>query len=658
MEIITAENAGFCYGVKRAITLALKEIECNTKVVTYGPLIHNQEVINELYSKGIRVVDNLNDVRDETVIIRSHGVPPSIYKELEKRNINYIDGTCFDVKKIHKIVETNYINNYKIIIIGDDFHPEVIGINGYANNEGIIINDYSRIDNYVLSNILNNINKYCIVVQTTFELEKFNTITQKLNSLNLNIKINNTICMATKNRQEETERISKIVDKMLIFGDKNSNNTRKLYEISKKFCSKSYLINSVSEIQLNNFNYGDKIGISAGASTPPGILKEAIYTMSEQINNNEQSFEELLEQSFVTLHNGDIVKGTVLRVSDGEVYVNLGYKSDGIISRDEFSDDHNFKAEDHFKQDDEIEVFVVKINDGEGNVSLSRKRIEARRGNEEIANAFNNKTTIKGKIVEVVKGGLITSIKGVRVFVPSSQISNKYVEDLKSFIGNEFDFNIIEFDPKNRRVVAGRKDIAKQEDQDIKNKVFDTLEIGARLKGTVRRIVDFGAFIDLGGMDGLIHISELSWGRVKKVTEVLKEGDIVDVVVIDFNKDKGKISLSLKDVKSDPWLLIEEKYPIGLVVSGKVARMTAFGAFIELEDGIDGLVHVSQISTKHVAKPEDALTLGEVIEVKVIDVSSENKRISLSKKEVDEPTESVDNANSEDGTKDSTNVES
>lgn len=642
MEVILAKSAGFCHGVKRAAKITI-ELAKENKVKTYGPLIHNKIFLEELFAIGVTVCENLKEVnKDDVVVIRSHGVPPSVYKELDVRGIKYVDATCVDVKKIHNIVKNHFTQGYKIIIIGNKEHPEVIGINGYASNSALIIDNVEQINKYFFESI----NKYCIVVQTTFEMDKFITIIEKIKSFLPAVTVFNTICRSTKERQLETASIASIVDNMIIIGDKQSSNTRKLYEISKNICPNSYLLDTISEIELNIFSDGDKIGISAGASTPPRIIKEAIKIMSEQ-NNNELSFEEMLDQSIITLHTGDIVKGKVINVSDGEVFVNLGYKSDGIISKEELSDNPSFIAEQQYKPGDEIEVFVLKINDGEGNVQLSRKRIEAKKGLEELAKAYNNKDIVKGKVLEVVKSGYMTLINGIKVFVPSSQISNRFVEDLNSFVGQELDFNIIEFeipertskhDRNKKRIIAGRKELAKKEEEENKAKVFENIEVGVKREGVVRRIVDFGAFVDLGGIDGLIHISELSWGRVKKVTDVLKQGDIVSVTIIDFDKDKSKISLTLKDVQEDPWYNIEERYPIGTVVSGKVARMVPFGVFVELEEGIDGLVHISHISDKHVVKPEDILKIGEIINVRITDVNRENKRISLSKKEADEPS--------------------
>ncbi|MDL2248187.1 bifunctional 4-hydroxy-3-methylbut-2-enyl diphosphate reductase/30S ribosomal protein S1 [Tyzzerella sp. OttesenSCG-928-J15] len=631
MEIIVAKSSGFCYGVARAVSGVYNELG-KKDMICLGPIIHNKTITDDLERKNVPITDDPLSANERTVVIRAHGVGRKTYLQMEDAGIDYIDFTCKDVKKIHNIVADYSKAGYEIIIIGDSRHPEITGVAGWAEREPIIINS---VEEARLLDINDKI-KYAVVVQTTYPTDEFNRITNALKEKINNLEINNTICPATEKRQKEAEELSKKVTKMIVLGDKLSANTRKLYEISKKNCKNTYFVQSIKELQLNNFVTNDIIGITAGASTPPEIIKEAVIRMSELDNNvNDQTFEEMLDESFVTLHTGDVVKGTVIQIAGGEVSVNLGYKSDGVIPRTEFSDDPNVDPKDAVKIGDEIEVFVIRVNDGEGNVLLSRKRLEVQKGYTEIEEAFNNKTTVKGRVSEIVKGGLISMVKGVRVFIPSSQISSRYVENLEQFKGQEYDFSILEFDRSKRRVVGGRRDLAVQEENSKKEKLFSSIEEGQKLEGVVSRIVDFGAFVDIGGADGLIHISEMSWGRVKKVTDVLKEGDHVTVTVLKVDKDKEKISLSLKDVNENPWSRVEEKYPIGSIVEGTVVRMVTFGVFVELEPGVDGLVHISQIAQKHVVKPEDELTIGESISVKVVDIDKENKKISLSKKEAD-----------------------
>lgn len=642
-NIRVAESAGFCFGVKRAIEMAYEAIGVEPKLYSYGQLIHNKTVTDDLASKGLEIVENLDGLTEGTLLIRSHGVGKALYDEAEAKGLKILDGTCPFVKKIHNIVHEKLANGMGIIIVGDGTHPEVIGINGWCENAAVILED----EEAAKTKEIPEKDRYAVVVQTTFRQAKFDKILETLQDRGINMEIHNTICSATEKRQTEAEELSKTVDKMIVIGGKNSSNTQKLVEICAKNCGNTVHIETICDLVLNNFGKDDKIGITAGASTPPAIIKEVVVTMSEALENavqnlggsEEATFEQMLEESLVTLHTGDVVKGTVIQVVNEEVSVNLGFKSDGIIARGEFSSDPTVIPSKTVQPGDEIEVFVVRVNDGDGNVMLSRKRIEAQKGIEEIEAAYNEKAVVTGTVTSVVKGGLIAVVNGVNVFIPSSQVSNRFIEDLSVFNGQELEFNIIEVDRVKRRFIGGRKALVEQEIAAKRAALFETIQAGSRVNGTVSRLTDFGAFVDLGGVDGLIHISEMSWGRISNPKEVLKEGQEVEVFVLDVDKEKGKISLSLKDADKNPWKLAAEKYAVGSIVEGKVVRMVPFGAFVELEPGVDGLVHISQIANKHVVKPEDELKVGEVINVKVLEVNPEQKKISLSKRQADAPVE-------------------
>lgn len=642
-NIRVAESAGFCFGVKRAIEMAYEAIGVEPKLYSYGQLIHNKTVTDDLASKGLEIVENLDGLTEGTLLIRSHGVGKALYDEAEAKGLKILDGTCPFVKKIHNIVHEKLANGMGIIIVGDGTHPEVIGINGWCENAAVILED----EEAAKTKEIPEKEKYAVVVQTTFRQAKFDKILEILQDRGINMEVHNTICSATEKRQTEAEELSKTVDKMIVIGGKNSSNTQKLVEICAKNCGNTVHIETICDLVLNNFGKDDKIGITAGASTPPAIIKEVVVTMSEALENavqnlggsEEATFEQMLEESLVTLHTGDVVKGTVIQVVNEEVSVNLGFKSDGIIARGEFSSDPTVVPSKTVQPGDEIEVFVVRVNDGDGNVMLSRKRIEAQKGIEEIEAAYNEKAVVTGTVTSVVKGGLIAVVNGVNVFIPSSQVSNRFIEDLSVFNGQELEFNIIEVDRVKRRFIGGRKALVEQEIAAKRAALFETIQAGSRVNGTVSRLTDFGAFVDLGGVDGLIHISEMSWGRISNPKEVLKEGQEVEVFVLDVDKEKGKISLSLKDADKNPWKLAAEKYAVGSIVEGKVVRMVPFGAFVELEPGVDGLVHISQIANKHVVKPEDELKVGEVINVKVLEVNPEQKKISLSKRQADAPVE-------------------
>jgi len=631
-KVIVAEHLGFCSGVSRAVNTAYEEAENNC--VTLGPVVHNRQVMEDLTKKGVKVINSLEEWQGQKVIIRAHGVTPSIEEEMRERGIDYIDRTCPMVKKIHRrAIECREAGRI-LVILGQAEHPEVVATLGYAGKEAIVREDAASLAD------LDPQKRYTMVVQTTYDNETFETASKFLQN-NYDTIIYKTICSATSKRQQEAERIAKVVDCMLVLGDGDSANSRNLYEISKKNCKNTFFVQSIRDICLRDLSECGRVGLTAGASTPPAVIKEALSFMSEMERTMEsdlqsaQSFEEMLNESFVTLHTGDVVKGTVIQVTNSEITVNLGYKSDGIITKNEFTDDSNADLTTLASPGDVIEVLIMRVNDGDGNVLASKRRLEAQTNYKLIEQAFNDKTPVVGRIQDLVKGGLIANVFGNRVFVPSSQISNRYVEDLSVFKGKELNFSILEFDRQKRRIVAGRRDLAAQEQKARREELFSSLEIGQKIEGVVSRITDFGAFIDLGGVDGLIHISELAWRRVRKVSDVLTVGESVTVTVIDINPDKNKISLTLKDINNNPWNKVAEKYPVGSLIEGKVVRMAPFGAFVNLEDGVDGLVHVSQIAGKHVAKPEDELTVNQVITVKVTDVDEENKKISLSKKLAD-----------------------
>jgi len=652
--ITVAKSAGFCAGVARAVDTVYKELKENpqAKLATLGQLIHNRTVTDDLAARGVRILNSLDEVQDETIIIRSHGIPVTVENELKSRDIPYIDRTCPCVKAVHRRVMEAMESGREIIVLGEPTHPEVEGTVSYGGENVIIANNEAE-----LLPQLSPSKKYTLVAQTTFETSAFTRILAAI--AGLDIEIHNTICNATSKRQKEAEKLAGISDVMVIIGDKGSANTRALYNISSKICPRTILIGSIHDLQLQYINTGDRIGVTAGASTPPALTKEAVQFMSEFANSvpaetqeettkeikqkptmeaptSAQSFEEMLDESFhKPLHSGRVVKGTVIRVTPTEVTVDLGYKSDGIITRNEFTDDPSADITQLTKPGDVFDVFIIRVNDGDGNVMASKKKLDNQANYKMLEEALAEKTVVTGKITEVVKGGLLANIQGARVFIPSSQVSNRFVEDLSQFKGQEMKLHILELDRSKRRIVAGRKELAAQEAKQIREEMFAKLEEGQRIEGTVSRLADFGAFVDIGGMDGLIHVSEMAWKRVRKVADVLQVGDKVTVTVIGIDPEKNKISLSLKDISNDPWAGVAEKYPVGSIIEGQVVRLAAFGAFVMLEEGIDGLVHISQIANKHITKPDEVLKVGQVIQVKVTDVNQEGHRINLSKREAD-----------------------
>jgi len=636
MKIILANSAGFCFGVKRAI-----EIACNLpdafdgKIYTLGPLIHNEQVVQKLHDIGVYEANSIDFIEDNSrLIIRTHGVPLETYEEIKNKNIEFIDATCPFVKKIHKIVSENYKNGYQIVIIGDIAHPEVQGINGWCENSAIIVNSADKFSQ------ISSEKPICLVAQTTFSINIWEEIKKIAKKSCQKVLIFDTICSATIKRQQEAQKIASEVDAMLVIGGRHSSNTKKLFEICKSVCNETYCIETLSELP-SAVLHKSIIGVTAGASTPEWIIKEVISTMSEEKNlesTNELSFAEQLEKSMVSLKSGEIVKGTVISISPTEVYVNLGSKADGVIPIGELTDDPSVSTDDIVKIGDEIEVFVVRVNDVEGTVMLSKKKIDAIAGWKKIEGALESQEILAGKVVEAVNGGLIVLSHGVRVFVPASQASTQFVQDLNSLVGTDVSFRIIDLNPRKRKIVGSIKSVASEVRKQLLETFWASAEVGKEYDGVIKSLTDFGAFVDIGGVDGLVHISELSWGRIKHHSEVLNVSDKVKVYIVALDKEKNKISLGFRKQSENPWKLLEEKVKVGDTVTAKIVRIVPFGAFAEIMPFVDGLIHISQISTERVDKIQNVLSIGQEVEAKVTEIDFEKKKVSLSIKELLEPS--------------------
>lgn len=626
MRIILAENAGFCFGVKRAVEMTETILNQNhDNIFSLGPLIHNSQVVGKYEKLGLKVLENIDHIKNANIIIRAHGVPLETYQVLEDNGNTIIDCTCPHVNAVHKKVKDYNDQGYQVIIVGDKEHAEVIGINGFCNNEAIIINSIEE------AKKLPSLKKIFIVSQTTNRQEKFNNIIEIIKQKSNKIEIFNSICNATNLRQKSCEEVAKEADIMIVIGGYHSSNTNKLVEVSKKFCENVFHIETVNDLPLINIKKFNTIGITAGASTPDWIIKEVINKM-ENMNNEEMI--KAIEDSLVRLHRGEIVKGKVIQVTENEVMVNVGYKSDGIITKEELSYDPDIKPEELYNVGDEIDVYVLRLDDGEGNVLLSRKRIESMKSWDDLENAYNNKEKVNCKVTEVVKGGVLAVVEGLNAFIPASLLSTSYVEDLNEYKGKKLTVLVTDFDREKKRIILSRKEVEKEELEERKEKLWNSLEVGKIVKGKVMRLTDFGAFVDVGGDDGLIHISDLAWRRIKHPSEVVKEGQNVEVQILDFNKAKGRISLGLKQTIPEPWKVFIDKYSIGDIVEGTVVNLQDFGAFVKLNVGVDGLLHVSQISNEHVNKPSDVLNLNDKVTVKIIDIKEDERKISLSIKEI------------------------
>ena len=628
-NVILAKTAGFCFGVRRAVDMAYG-LAGKHKVYTYGPIIHNETVVDDLESKGVRVVHSIDEaagLRGGTMIIRSHGASKNEINLLKQMGFEIVNATCPFVKKIHRIVEDYSGQGYGIVIIGSAVHPEVQAISGWCKEPPVIIESVEEAENFSPDPD----KKLCLVSQTTFNYNKFQLLVEIISKKGYDIRCLNTICNATEERQSEARDIAGHVDAMIVIGGRQSSNTQKLYDICKNECKNTYYIQTLVDLDLKTFESIGNVGITAGASTPNNIIEEVHTNMSEM--GNEQSFEQMLEASLKTIRTGEVVEGTVIDVKEDEIILNIGYKADGIITRNEYSNTSNLDLRTVVNVGDTMQAKVLKVNDGEGQVLLTYKRLLAERGNKRIEEAYNNKEVLTAKVANVLEGGLSVVVEEARVFIPASLVSDTYEKNLSKYQDQEISFVITEFNPRKRRIIGDRKQLILAEKAQKQKELFEKMNIGDTVEGRVKNVTDFGAFIDLGGADGLLHISEMSWGRVENPKKVLKVGDTLKVLIKDIQGEK--IALSLKFPETNPWLTAAEKYAVGNVVEGKVARMTDFGAFVELEPGVDALLHVSQISRDHVDKPSDVLSYGQVITAKVVDFNEESQKISLSMKALD-----------------------
>lgn len=677
MKILLAKNIGFCFGVRRAVEMAEQCAKERGIVYTYGNIIHNDSVIKELAEKGVHSVENLDSLTaGDTLIIRAHGAPPEIYETCEQRKITLIDATCPFVKRIHKIVQKAAQEGNTVLIAGKANHPEVVGIRGWAGEQAHVLESAADVS------ALPNIQKAVLVAQTTLPEETFLAIEQAISARvdgAAALEICNTICDTTRDRQSEAEEISRSSTRMLVLGSKSSANTQKLVEICRKHCKNTENIDSCDKLFLDKLPSDDIIGIVAGASTPDRMIREVLQGMSEQEkttidtieaeapaeevvvpqvteevvaaveapkatakakpepkpeHEDSSDFASAFEKTMTRIHNGQVLEGTVISVVDGEVFVNVGYKSDGVIPVGELSSDSDVKAEDLFKEGDTIEVEVTKVNDGDGNVLLSRKNVESKKLWDELLSQENIEEKIFDAVgKEVVKGGMIAEISGIRAFVPASQVSTKYIENLSEFVGKPMKLKVLEVDRQRKRIVASQKQVLMAEAAAEKHAKWEVLVVGSKVNGVVRRIADFGAFVDIGGIDGLVHVTDAAWGRVKHPSDVFTIGQEIEVIILNVDVEKERVSLGYKQLQPKPWMLAGEKYAVGSIVEGKVVRIVPFGAFVALESTIDGLIHISQVSVHRIAKVEDELKVGDVVRCKVLEVSPEAKRISLSRKE-------------------------
>ncbi len=623
-KIILAKTAGFCFGVTRAISM-VEEKTAEGKVYTFGPVIHNEHEIKRLQKLGAEVIECIDDIKSgDRIIIRSHGISEEEENAIQKKGAQIFDATCPFVKKIHKIVSEHSKKGYTIIIFGDKGHPEVTGIEGRCHGKSYVISDEDAISSEIIGE-----DNLCIVAQTTANERKYKNFVKNVKNSCKSMVFFDTICNATRNRQDEAYKLSCKCDCIIIIGDKKSRNTLKLFEVASENCDNVYHIEKAED--LDNLKLAGTIGITAGASAPDWIIKEVFNTMEENVSKNELIFAEEFEKSLITLNTGDVVKGTVIGITPTEVFVDLGYKADGVINATEISDDPTVNPEDVLKVGDEIEAYVYRVSDVEGTVGLSIRKIRFMKEWENIQKAFDEKRDIKGKIIEAVKGGVIAVSNGARIFIPATLANDRYIKDLSVLVGNEVPIRLREVNRARKKIVGSVKDILVEEKEKITEEFWAKIIEGQNeFEGVVKTITNFGAFIDIGGVDGLVHVSELSWTHIKHPSDVLTVGDIIKVTLIEANRETGKISLGYRRAEDNPWEIAKAKLNVGDVVSCKVVRLVQFGAFVEIMPGIDGLIHISQIADKRIGKPSDELSIGQEVEAKITDVNWEDKKIALS----------------------------
>ena len=734
MKIEIADKAGFCFGVARAVKIAYENAETQGKTACFGMLIHNRDVTGGLENRGVCTINDVADAKsDMNIIIRAHGIPKATQEALETKGANIIDATCPFVKKIHSIVNEAYAKGNTVIIVGDPNHPEVKGINGWCENSAYIISSEEDVEQFAQKT---DVKFVTVVAQTTIRKDFFKKIINFLKKHFTNVEIFDTICSATDERQKAAEDLASRADFMIVIGGAESSNTRKLYELCIEHCENTVCVENAKELK-NYINKGiipetkKLVGITAGASTPDTVIKEVYLTMAE---NNEMNFAEALEETLKPIKSGEVVKGVVIGVTPTEVRVDIGNKYDGVIPVDELTDEVNPDVESLVKIGEEVEVYVVHVSDRDGVVTLSKKKIDAVKGMEELKVDFENSEILTGRVIELVKGGVVTIVKGVRVFIPASECAERYINDLGVLLGTEQKFRIIKMDVDRRgrqKVVGSIKSVAKEESEKAaaefwasaeegkqykgvvksltsfgafvdlggvdglihiselaptrishpseavkvgdeievyikeldkeKNRIslvkelkeqkaaefWASAEVGKQYVGTVKSLTSFGAFVDLGGVDGLVHISELSWQRVSHPSEVVKVGDQIEVYIKELNQETGKVSLGYKKEQDSPWVKATSNLAVGVDIKCKIVRILPFGAFAEVAPYVDGLIHISQISNERIGKPSDVLAIGDVVDAKVVEINNETKQIGLSMKALMAPVEEEEAAPAE-----------
>lgn len=636
MEITVAKSAGFCFGVDRAIKMVNDLLDSKTKVCTLGPIIHNKWMVDDLNKRGARIVESPDEcLKGETLVIRAHGIEQEVENQIISKGLKYVDTTCPFVKKIHKIV-SEAKDDETVLIAGDKTHPEVKGIIGHCKTNYFTFNSLEELNEITNNNPNIRYKPIIVVAQTTFNTEIWEKCNDFIRKVYTNSRFFDTICSATSIRQHEAKKIAAESELMIIIGGKHSSNTEKLFNVCAEICP-SYKIEGAEDLSSVPFKYAKRVGVTAGASTPACIIKEVLIAMSEQDNMdkdfNDISFEEALEKSFKTVNNDDTVKGTVIGFSGNEVQIDIGTKHAGYIPLAELTDDASAKPQDIVSEGDVLDLVVMRVNDQEGTVQLSKKRFDAVKGWADIVKASEDNTIVEGVVTDVIKGGVLASVNGVKIFIPASQSGVGRDEKLETILHQTVKMYIIEINKPRKRAVGSIRQVLREARKELASKVWDEIEEGKEYTGVVKSLTSYGAFVDLGGVDGMVHVSELSWSRIKNPSEVVNVGDKINVFVKNFDKETKKISLGYKDKGEDPFTTFTTKFNVGDIADAKIVSFMPFGAFAQIMPGVDGLIHISQIADQHIVKPQDVLTMGEDVKVKVIEIDADKKRISLSMRE-------------------------
>lgn len=626
MEIRIAENCGFCYGVKRAVNMAQDTSDQLERSYTLGPIIHNPQVVSNLEEHGVYAVDSLDEIPGGTVIIRSHGVGPAVYEEATDKGLKVVDATCPHVKKAQQDAKSVIDSGMSLVILGEKKHPEVISINLWAQNKGIVIETEEK------AKILPFVENRGVVVQTTFSQFKFQSIIDILEEKTQNLKVFKTICTATQERQNSAVELAKTVDLMIVVGGKNSGNTNRLAEVCRDVGCTTYHIETAAELQLDWFNHVQTVGVTAGASTPDWIIKEVIDTMNEfeQLLANEADWAEDFKK-------GTVVEGTVVSVEDDKAYVSFGYKTEATLNRTEIAYPAPASAKDVLKEGDQIKAVIMNHIKEDNPIYLSITRLAKDEDWQYVQEAQEKDEPIICKGVDAIPAGLVVTVKYLRGFIPLSQGDVHFVKSLDSLVGTEFEAKVLEIDEKKNRLVLSRRAVLEVARQAKLEEALKNIHVGDNYKGIVRKIMPYGAFVDIGGIEGLLHISDISWHKIKRVEDVLSVGQEIEVKLQSFDAESNKLSLSLKALTKSPWDVAEETIKVGDVLTGKVVRLVAYGAFVAVNDDIQGLLHISQITKQRNAKVEDYLTRGKEVEVKVISLNKDEKKLGLALTELMEP---------------------